>query len=145
MRALLKLGRAGGAACSGLPIVATGDVLMHVRSRKPLQDVLSATRLKQAVTQCGEQLESNAEQHLRSRVRLAGLYKEEWLHNTLVMAGRCSFSLTELSYDYPQEIVPPGDTPGSYLRRLTEEGVPRRFPLGLSAEYRQPDRRRNSC
>ncbi len=121
----------------GLPIVATGDVLMHVRSRKPLQDVLSATRLRQPVAQCSAQLESNAEQHLRSRLRLAGLYKPEWLHNTLVMAGRCSFSLDELSYEYPQEIVPPGETPGSYLRRLTEEGVPRRFPLGLPDKYRQ--------
>jgi error-prone DNA polymerase len=125
------------AQCSGLPIVATGDVLMHVRSRKPLQDVLSATRLKRPVTQCGAQLESNAEQHLRSRVRLASLYKEEWLNNTLVMADRCSFSLTELSYEYPQEIVPLGETPGSCLRRLTEEGAPRRFPLGLPAQYRQ--------
>ena len=125
------------AQCTGLPIVATGDVLMHVRSRKPLQDVLSATRLKRPVTQCGEQLESNAEQHLRSRLRLSGLYREEWLHNTLVMAGRCSFSLTELSYEYPQEIVPRGETPGTYLRRLTEEGVPRRFPLGLPDKYRQ--------
>jgi error-prone DNA polymerase len=122
---------------TGLPIVATGDVLMHVRSRKPLQDVLSATRLKQPVAQCGAQLEPNAEQHLRSRTRLAALYKQEWLSNTLVWAKRCSFSLTELSYEYPQEIVPPGETPGSYLRRLVQEGVPRRFPLGLPARYRQ--------
>jgi len=122
---------------SGLPIVATGDVLMHVRSRKPLQDVLSATRLKLPVAQCGVQLESNAEQHLRSRLRLAALYKQEWLQNTLLWASRCSFSLTELSYEYPQEIVPFGETPSSYLRRLTEEGVPRRFPLGLPPKFRQ--------
>ena len=122
---------------SGLPIVATGDVLMHVRSRKPLQDVLSATRLKLPVAQCGVQLESNAEQHLRSRLRLAALYKQEWLQNTLLWASRCSFSLTELSYEYPQEIVPFGETPSSYLRRLTEEGVPRRFPLGLPPRFRQ--------
>ena len=122
---------------TGLPIVATGDVLMHVRSRKPLQDVLSATRLKQPVSQCGAQLESNAEQHLRSRVRLAAFYKQEWLQNSLTMAARCSFSLAELSYEYPQEIVPAGHTPGSYLRQLTEEGVPRRFPLGLPDKYRQ--------
>jgi error-prone DNA polymerase len=122
---------------TGLPIVATGDVLMHVRSRKPLQDVLSATRLKLPITQCGLQLESNAEQHLRSRTRLAALYKAEWLQNTLVFAARCSFSLAELSYEYPQEIVPVGETPGSYLRRLTQEGVPRRFPLGLPDKYRR--------
>jgi len=64
-----------------LPIVAAGDVLMHVRSRKPLQDTLTATRLGKPVAECGLALEVNAEQHLRSRGRLAALYEAEWLHN----------------------------------------------------------------
>ena len=86
---------------SGLPIVAAGDVLMHVRSRKALQDTLTATRLNTPVAQCGFQLEPNAEAHLRSRGRLSALYESEWLQNTLVFAGRCSFSLAELRYEYP--------------------------------------------
>ncbi|HJV95095.1 MAG TPA: PHP domain-containing protein, partial [Albitalea sp.] len=116
---------------SGLPIVAAGDVLMHVRSRKPLQDMLAATRLKLPVAQCGLELASNAEQHLRSRGRLSALYEPEWLAGTLVLAGRCSFSLDELRYEYPEEIVPPGRTPESHLRELTYAGVPWRFPRGL--------------
>ena len=32
-------------ALTGLPLVACGDVLMHTRARKPLQDALTATRL----------------------------------------------------------------------------------------------------
>jgi error-prone DNA polymerase len=48
-----------------LPIVAAGDVVMHLRSRKPLQDTLTATRLGLPVAQCGLALASNAEQHLR--------------------------------------------------------------------------------
>ena len=84
---------------------------MHVRSRKPLQDTLTATRLARPVAECGFALEPNAEQHLRSRGRLAALYRAEWLENTMVLAGRCSFSLGELKYEYPQEIVPPGETP----------------------------------
>jgi error-prone DNA polymerase len=122
---------------AGLPIVAAGDVLMHVRSRKPLQDMLCATRLGRPVAQCGRQITSNAEQHLRSRARLAALYEREWLERTVVLAGRCCFSLSELRYEYPQEIVPPGETPSSHLRKLVYAGVPKRFPGGLQQEHRQ--------
>ncbi|WP_280151029.1 error-prone DNA polymerase [Piscinibacter sp. XHJ-5] len=119
-----------------LPIVAAGDVLMHLRSRKPLQDTLTATRLNVPVAQCGLGLASNAEQHLRSRGRLAALYEAQWLENTLVLAGRCRFSLSELKYEYPEEIVPPGETPTSHLRNLTYAGVPKRFPQGLPDHIR---------
>ncbi len=119
-----------------LPIVAAGDVLMHVRSRKPLQDTLTATRLAKPVAECGFALEPNAEQHLRSRGRLAALYQREWLDNTMVLAGRCTFSLAELRYEYPEEIVPRGETPASHLRKLVEAGIPKRFPHGLPAEHR---------
>ena len=120
---------------TGLRIAAAGDVLMHVRSRKPLQDTLSATRIGKPVAECGYALEPNAEQHLRARGRLAALYAPEWLENTMAIAAQCSFSLGELKYEYPQEIVPVGETPASWLRRLVEEGVPKRFPDGLSVEY----------
>jgi len=120
-----------------LPIVAAGDVLMHVRSRKPLQDTLTATRVAKPVAECGFALEPNAEQHLRSRGRLAALYQREWLEQTMVLAGRCSFSLAELRYEYPQEIVPVGETPASWLRKLTYEGVPKRFPGGLTEAHRK--------
>jgi error-prone DNA polymerase len=116
------------AELAGLPIVAAGDVLMHLRSRKPLQDTLTATRLGLPVAQCGWRLQPNAEAHLRSRGRLAALYEPQWLHHTLVLAGTCRFSLDELRYEYPQEIVPDGHTPASHLRQLTEAGALARFP-----------------
>jgi error-prone DNA polymerase len=122
------------AGFSGLPIVAAGDVVMHLRSRKPLHDALTATRLGLPVAQCGFALEPNAEAHLRSRGRLAALYRPEWLEATLAIAGRCSFSLNELRYEYPQEIVPAGHTPASWLRALVEEGLPRRYPPAKFAE-----------
>lgn len=117
------------AQLTGLPIVAAGDVLMHVRSRKALQDALAATRLGRPVAECGLALAPNAEQHLRSRARLATLYEREWLENTLAFAARCSFSLAELRYEYPREIVPEGHTPASWLRTLVMRGVERRFAL----------------
>lgn len=123
------------AELTGLPVVAAGDVLMHVRSRKALQDTLTATRLNRPVAECGWALEPNAEQHLRSRGRLAALYPAEWLDATVQLAARCSFSLAELRYEYPQELVPPGLTPIAHLRALTWQGVPKRFPQGIAPAH----------
>lgn len=50
------------------------------------------------------------------------------------MTSRCDFSLDELKYQYPEEVVPAGETPESYLRRVTYEGAGRRWPDGMSAK-----------
>ncbi|OUL87681.1 error-prone DNA polymerase [Paraburkholderia hospita] len=115
----------------GLTVVATGQVLMHVRSRKPLQDTLTAIRLNRPVTECGFELTPNAEQHLRSRLRLANVYPGDALAQTLNIASRCTFMLDELRYEYPDELVPPGTTPTAYLRRETYLGAQRRYPRGI--------------
>ena len=115
---------------TGLPLVACGDVLMHSRARKPLQDMLAATRLGVTVASAGLALQPNAEAHLRSRARLATLYAPEWLANSVRIAATCAFSLDELRYEYPEEIVPSGHSPNSWLRALTETGVVKRFGAG---------------
>lgn len=94
----------------GLPIVATGDVCMHVRSYKPVQDTMTAIRHGLPIAECGYRLASNAEQHLRSRLRLGNLYSREALNETVRVAQRCTFSLDELRYKYPEEFVPKGET-----------------------------------
>ncbi|HEY6773236.1 MAG TPA: error-prone DNA polymerase, partial [Oxalicibacterium sp.] len=123
---------------AALPMVAAGDVLMHVRSRKPLQDTLTAVRIGKPIDECGSALQPNAEQHLRSRMRLAQLYAPSLLQETIRVAKQCEFSLDELRYQYPEEIVPPGETLSGYLRRLTYEGATqRRFPKGIPEKVRQ--------
>ncbi len=123
---------------SNLPLVAAGDVHMHVRSRKPLQDTLTAIRLGKPLTECGLALHANAERHLRSRLALANVYPHELLQQTLAVAARCHFSLDELRYEYPEGVVPEGETPSSCLRRLTYEGAGRRFTqAGIPAEVQQ--------
>ncbi|MDN4052763.1 error-prone DNA polymerase [Massilia sp. YIM B02763] len=118
----------------GLPIVAVGHVVMHVRSRKPLQDTLSAVRIGKPVTECGYLLAQNAEQHLRSRVRLANIYPRAALIETIRIMDECTFSLDELRYEYPDEVVPAGHTAASYLRRETWAGAHRRFREGIPAK-----------
>jgi error-prone DNA polymerase len=124
-------------SATAIALVATGDVHMHIRSRKPLQDVLTATRIGKPLTQCGFALQPNAERHLRSRLRLAQTYPPELLAETLRVAERCHFSLDELKYQYPQEVVPEGETPASYLRRVTYEGAGRRWPQGISEKVQK--------
>jgi error-prone DNA polymerase len=116
---------------TGVPLVATGGVRMHLRSRKPLHDVLTAVRLGLPVAQCGRGLQPNAERHLRSRVRLGALFEAAQLAHTLEIAGRCNFSLEGLRYHYPLEAVLPGHTPAQTLRQYTQEGAMLRYPGGV--------------
>jgi len=119
---------------TAIPLVGVGDVYMHVRSRKPLQDVMTAIRIGKPLTECGLDLQQNAERHLRTRLRLAQTFPMELLTETLKVANRCHFSLDELKYQYPQEVVPPGESAESYLRRVTYEGAGRRWPSGMTAK-----------
>ncbi|MBX3704558.1 MAG: error-prone DNA polymerase, partial [Steroidobacteraceae bacterium] len=114
----------------GLPAVAAGDVHMHQRRRRALQDTLTAVRLKTTVADAGFALYPNGERVLRPLSRLAELYSPELLGATLEVAGRCRFSLDELRYEYPEEVVPAGATPAEHLRRLVQEGALRRWPGG---------------
>src|SRR5574343_1470217 len=124
------------AACQ-LPIVAAGDVHMHAKARRPVQDVLTALRLKTTVFEAGFALFPNGERHLRSRLRLSRLYQPELLAETLRIAEQCTFSLDELRYEYPEEIVPAEHTPSSWLRHETERGLVGRYPQGVPEDVRQ--------
>ncbi|MEJ5991935.1 error-prone DNA polymerase [Ramlibacter sp. PS3R-8] len=122
---------------TGMPVVAAGDVHMHARSRKPLQDVMTAVRLGRPVHECGFELQGNAERHLRHRMRLASSYPVEWLERTLEVSDRCSFTLEEVKYQYPLETVPAGLTPRQALRRFTIEGARTRYPQGVPWRVRK--------
>ncbi len=112
---------------TGLPLVAAGDVHMHARARRALQDTLTAIRLRTPLAECGYALFGNGERHLRSRARLATLYPRELTDATLDLVERCTFSLDELRYEYPEELVPAGATPASHLRELVDAGLRRRY------------------
>ncbi len=123
-------------AALAMPLVAIGSVWMHRRERQPLQDVLTSIRLRQPVAQLGHALQPNAERYLKSRAQLLSRYPQALLTETLVIAERCQFSLSVLRYEYPDELVPDGHSPTSWLRVLTERGLQRRFPTGVSETLR---------
>ncbi len=118
-----------------VPQVACGDVHMHQRRRRALQDALSAIRLRRPVAECGLELFPNGERHLRRIEALAELYPRAQLDESLRIAERCRFSLREVKYDHPEELVPPGTTPASHLRALTDAGALARWPDGIAAAH----------
>ncbi|NNL62480.1 MAG: error-prone DNA polymerase [Woeseiaceae bacterium] len=115
-----------------LPLVAAGDVHMHCRARRVLQDAVTAIRLGTTVDNAGFALYPNGERHLRPLDVLERIYPAELLEESLRIAAAIDFSLDELRYRYPDEIVPDNETPVTYLRRLTEEGMQRRWPRGVA-------------
>ncbi len=114
-----------------LPMVATGDVHMHLPSRKPLQDVLTGIRLGEPVQQLGKELQKNREKYLRPFEELEQIYPREMLEESVKIAARCQFSLDELRYVYPKELIPAGLTAFQYLRELTLDGARKRWPGGV--------------
>lgn len=120
-----------------LPVVAAGDVHMHARGRRALQDTLTAIRLGRPIAELGYALFPNGERHLRPLASLQALYPPEWLAETQAVARRCRFHLTELRYEYPHELIPSGHTPSSWLRSLVEQGARRLYPSGVPGAVQQ--------
>jgi error-prone DNA polymerase len=114
-----------------IPLVACGEALMHSNDRKPLQDVITAIRNNTPLQEMGTQLELNGEAYLKSIHQLAKLYPPELLEETCRIADLCHFSMTELRYQYPRELVPEGLTPIQHLRNLVAKGKHERWPQGI--------------
>jgi error-prone DNA polymerase len=126
-------------ACAALalrcaaPMVAVGDVLMHRAARRPLADVLTCLRHGITIDQIGTRALPNAERRLKGASDMARLYRNHpaALRRTLEIAARCAFDLSELSYEYPDEITD-GESPDARLERLARAGLARRYPQGAS-------------
>ena len=132
LQRLRELSRDGGAG-----LVACPDVQMHVASRQPLHDTLCAIRLRRPLAQCGLQLQPNAERCLQDLPRLLRRYEPGLLDAAARLARECTFSLDELRYNYPREVVPAGMDADAYLRRRVYEGAQRRWSGGPDAAMRQ--------
>ena len=122
---------------TGVGLVACPDVQMHLPSRQPLHDTLCAIRLGRPLAQCGLQLQPNAERALLHARQLLRRYPRELLERSAWLARQCQFSLDELRYNYPREVVPQGLDADTYLRRRVHEGAWRRWRDGPDAAMRE--------
>lgn len=114
-----------------LPVVATNDVHMHIADRKPLLDTITAIRHGIPVRKLGALMDSNGERHLRTLPVLQGLYHERMLAESVGIANACTFTMDQLTYEYPANLVPSGLTAAQHLRQLTFTGASERWPDGI--------------
>jgi len=122
----------------GVPLAAAGGVEMHDPRRRRLHDVLACVREGCTIDDAGRRLAPNAERHLKPPSEVARLLRRhpEALANAAAIAEQCRFSLDEIRYEYPAEVVPGGATPQERLETLAREGAESRYPKGIPAEVR---------
>lgn len=120
----------------GLPLVASSDVHMHCRKRRVVQDTVTAIREGVTLDRAGFALYPNGERYLRPKKILEEIYPRELLQETLCIADAINFSLDELRYEYPRELIPAGETPQTWLRKLTMEGMRKRWPASVPEKVR---------
>lgn len=116
-----------------LALLATNDVLYSAAERRPLQDVMTAIRHKTTVAAAGLLLEPNAERHLKSPEEMVRLF-QRWPHAIRAareLADACCFNLSELRYEYPEEICPDGHESQDWLEVQTWRGADERYPEGV--------------
>ncbi|HYE46105.1 MAG TPA: error-prone DNA polymerase, partial [Caulobacter sp.] len=118
---------------TGAPMIATNAVLYHHPDRRMLQDVLTCIREGTTIDKAGRRLQANAERFLKPATQMARMFRghEVALARTMDVVRACTFSLRELSYQYPDEPVPPGYSPQGWLTRLTLKGARHRWPDGV--------------
>ncbi|MBL0901029.1 MAG: PHP domain-containing protein, partial [Reyranella sp.] len=112
----------------GVKLVATNDAHYHVPERRALQDVVTAIRLGCTVDELGFRRFASAERHLKDGTEMARLFRRHphAIANTQEIVRRCSFSLRQLTYQYPV-LYEGGETPMDKLMRLTLEGAKWRY------------------
>jgi error-prone DNA polymerase len=117
------------AAEFSLPLVAAPEVLYHVPARRMLQDVLTCIRQGTTLREAGTRLFPNDRHALMTDGEFAALYADspELISASRDVADRCSFSMEELVYRYPDEAVPRGFTTAAWLRHITREGARDRY------------------
>lgn len=130
----LALARMGDLAKRArLPLVATNAPLVHDAGRRFLLAVLTAVRLGRSIHELAAELPRNGERQLKSGDEMRRLFADrpDAVRRTLEVAARCNFSLDELRYEYPEELVPPGMTPIEHLTQLTWKGAAAKYPNGI--------------
>jgi error-prone DNA polymerase len=126
------------ARAARVPLVAVNDVLFHHPDRRPLADVLACIREKTTIDRAGRKLAINAERYLKPPQEMLRLFRDapEAIEETMALSDALSFSLEELRYEYPDELVEGFDNAQDALAHLAYDGAARRYPHGIPDKVR---------
>jgi error-prone DNA polymerase len=117
----------------GVPLLATNDALYASPAQRDLQDILTCIREGRTLESAGRLLEANAERHLKPPAEMARLFADQpdALRQAGLLLERVTFDLGQLTYEYPDEPVPPGRDAQGWLAELTWRHAAMRYPDGI--------------
>ncbi|MEM1315184.1 MAG: error-prone DNA polymerase, partial [Pseudomonadota bacterium] len=120
------------AASAKAPLTASSAALFHDGARRALADVVACIREGTTIDRLGRRAQANAERRLRSEPEMRRLFAAypQAVDQSGEIADLCRFCLSELRYEYPDEVAG-GEDPQTRLERLTEEGLRHRYPEGV--------------
>jgi error-prone DNA polymerase len=118
---------------AGIPLVATNDVLYADPGQREVQDILACIRMGKTLENAGRLLEANAERHLKHASEMARLFADapQAITETQSLIARINFDLGQLTYEYPDEPVPPGKDAQGWLEEITFRHAAMRYPAGI--------------
>ena len=131
-----RLARAAGLArAARVRTLATNDVLYHAEPRRVLQDVVTAIREGCRMDQLGRRRERTAGRFLKPPEEMARLFADhpEAVEATEALVAACPFSLSEITYQYPDEEAD-GQSAAERLRAAVEAEIPNRYPFKTHPE-----------
>ena len=128
----------GLAGATGVSLLAVNDVLYHDAEQRDLQDVVTCIREGVTLETAGRRLDQNAERHLKPPAEMTRLFADapEAVAETQDVLARVAFDLGDLSYNYPEEPVPPGMTAQDRLAALVAAYEEVKYPQGVPGKVR---------
>jgi len=113
-----------------LPVVATNNVHYATPAQAPLAEAVAAVRAVRSMDELDGWLPSHGGAHLRSGAEMSARFQRYpgAISYGLELAAASAFPLRLARPALPQQKVPEGHTPMSWLRHLVWEAVPSKYP-----------------
>ncbi len=112
-----------------LPLLATNGVRYATEQRRRLFDVFTCLRFKKKLDEVGRLLDANAERFIKPPRAMERLFADlpDAVGNANELAQRLDFTLENLGYEFPKYPLPHGETPTSFLRKMTFSRAAERY------------------
>jgi len=128
-----------------LKLIATNGVRYAQPQEKDLHDVLTCIREGTSIDNAGRLLGINRERHIKSADEMCALFADlpEAVSNAWELSQTLDFTLADLGYQFPDYPLPDGETPTSFLRKITWNAAMARFRTLTGRAQRQIEKELN--
>ena len=111
----------------GVKTVATNDVHYLDKEDAFSQDVLMCVNMRKTIDDPDRMKFDTDEFYFKTYEEMQKLFEEESLANTLEIMDKCNYNFEYGHYLFPRYIPENGDDPMTFIRKLIDDGVKRKY------------------